>query len=186
MAGMDEEHNPNEKNVFRAFQQRLTWLLLTLFGGIGMAELIGVFEESLAAQAALASFIPVMLGTGGNVGTQAATIAVRNIATGQLSSGWSWDMLGREARVGTLLGLAFALILGGYTILRYDVRLGAAIAISTISTVVCAALLGMLVPMTLHRMKVDPAVATGPFVTTVIDLIALLIYFSTCTLILTL
>ena len=186
MAGMNEEHNPNEKNVFRAFKERLTWLLITLFGGIGMAELIGVFEESLAVQAALASFIPVMLGTGGNVGTQAATIAVRNLATGQISGWASMSMLLREAKVGTLLGLFFAIILGGYAMLRYNPQLGIAISISTIATVICAALLGMMVPMTLNRLKIDPAVATGPFVTTVIDLIAILIYFSTCTLFLNL
>jgi len=186
MAGMNEEHNPNEKNVFRAFQQRLTWLLITLFGGIGMAELINVFEEDLAAEAALASFIPVMLGTGGNVGTQAATIAVRNLATGQVSGWASLEMLTREVKVGSLLGIVFALILGGYAFLRYEAKLGIAIAISTTSTVICAAILGMMVPMTLNRFKIDPAVATGPFVTTIIDLIALLIYFCTCALILSL
>lgn len=186
MAGMNEEHNPNEKNVFRAFQQRMTWLLITLFGGIGMAELIGVFESSLSAEAALASFIPVMLGTGGNVGTQAATIAVRNLATGQIVGWSSMTMLMREVKVGTLLGLFFALILGGYALFRYEPRLGAAIAIATISTVICAALLGMMVPLSLNHLKIDPAVATGPFVTTAIDLIAILIYFSTCTLLLNL
>jgi magnesium transporter len=151
-----------------------------------MAELIGFFEESLAAEAALASFIPVMLGTGGNVGTQAATIAVRNLATGQIAGWTSFEMLSREIKVGSLLGFAFALILGGYAFLRYGTKLGVAISISTTSTVICAAILGMMVPMTLNRLKVDPAVATGPFVTTIIDVIALLIYFVTCTLILTL
>ena len=186
MAGMNEEHNPNEKNVFRAFQQRLTWLLITLFGGIGMAELIGVFENSLSTQAALATFIPVMLGTGGNVGTQAATIAVRNLATGQIVGWSSMSMLMREIKVGTLLGIFFAIILGGYALVRYDPNLGIAIAIATIATVICAALLGMMVPLTLNHIKIDPAVATGPFVTTVIDLIAILIYFSTCTVMLSL
>lgn len=180
MAGMNEEYNPNEKNVWKAFQQRLTWLLITLFGGMGMAELIGVFEGSLSREAALASFIPVMLGTGGNVGTQAATIAVRNLALDKAVVISSTTMLFREARVGTLLGLAFGIILGGYAALRFQPLLGLAIFISTLTTVFCAALLGMMVPLTLSRLKVDPAVATGPFVTTAIDLLAILIYFSTC------
>lgn len=180
MAGMNEEYNPNEKNVWKAFQQRLTWLLITLFGGMGMAELIGVFEHSLSQEAALASFIPVMLGTGGNVGTQAATIAVRNLALDKAVVISSTTMLFREARVGTLLGIAFGVILGGYAALRFKPMLGLAIFISTLTTVFCAALLGMMVPLTLSRLNVDPAVATGPFVTTAIDLIAILIYFSTC------
>ena len=180
MAGMNKEYNPNEKNVWKAFQLRLTWLLITLVGGMGMAELIGVFEHSLSKEAALASFIPVMLGTGGNVGTQAATIAVRNLALDKAVVISSTTMLFREARVGTLLGLAFGIILGGYASLRFKPMLGLAIFISTLTTVFFAALLGMMVPLTLSRLNVDPAVATGPFVTTAIDLIAILIYFSTC------
>lgn len=182
MAGVNEEHNPRDRNIFRAFQQRFTWLLITLFGGIGMAELIGVFETALEKEAALAGFIPVMLGTGGNVGTQAATIAVRNIAIGSFSPRDTLYMFLKEAQVGLLLGLSFATVLGGYAFLKWyeTPLLAVAIAISIITTVVCAALLGMLVPITLDRFGIDPAVATGPFVTTGIDLVAILIYFTTC------
>ena len=184
MAGMNEEHNPHERNVFKAFQQRLTWLLITLIGGIGMAELIGFFEDSLSAKAALASFIPVMLGTGGNVGTQAATIAVRNLALDKSFVFSTVSMLWRELKVGTLLGMSFGLILGGYAFVRFEPKMGLAIAISTLATVMCAALIGMFIPLTLNRMKIDPAVATGPFVTSSIDLLAILIYFSTCVVVL--
>lgn len=182
MAGVNEEHNPRDRNIFRAFQQRFTWLLITLLGGIGMAELIGVFESALEKEAALAGFIPVMLGTGGNVGTQAATIAVRNIAIGSFSSRDTLYMFFKEAQVGLLLGISFATVLGGYAFFKWHETpyLAIAIAISIITTVVCAALLGMLVPITLDRLGIDPAVATGPFVTTGIDLVAILIYFTTC------
>jgi len=182
MAGMNEEHNPMDRNIFRVFQQRFTWLLITLIGGIGMAELIGLFEVSLQKQAALALFIPVILGTGGNVGTQAATIAVRNIATGKLGSRNTVFMLFREARVGAMLGISFAMVLGSYALLRWweIPSLALAISISITVTVITAAVLGMLVPLTFNRFGVDPAVATGPFVTTGIDLVAILIYFTTC------
>ncbi|MEL6348063.1 MAG: magnesium transporter [Myxococcota bacterium] len=182
MAGVGEDLEPHSKSVLRSYQQRFTWLLITLIGGIGMAELIGVFESSLEKQAVLAGFIPVMLGTGGNVGTQAATIAVRNIATGHASSFGIWSMLSREARVGALLGASFAIVLGGYALARWSSQpmLGASIAIALVVIVISAATLGMLVPLTLNRLGVDPAVATGPFVTTMIDLIAILIYFSVC------
>ena len=185
MAGVGDDLTSHTQSVFSSFKQRLTWLMITLFGGIGMAELIGLFEESLQAQAVLAGFIPVMLGTGGNVGTQAATIAVRNIATGHVGSFGTLPMLYREARVGTLLGFSFAVVLGGYALLRWmEPRLGLAIGAALIIIVICAATLGMLVPITLNRLDIDPAVATGPFVTTIIDLIAILIYFSICGLIL--
>jgi magnesium transporter len=182
MAGVNEEHNPTERNVLRAYQQRFTWLMVTLFGGIGMAELIGSFEHTLEKQAVLAGFIPVMLGTGGNVGTQAATIAVRNLATGHLGNQNTMAMLFREAKVGTLLGISFSIVLGAYALARWwdQPMLAVAVAISITATVICAAILGMLVPLTLDRMRIDPAVATGPFVTTGIDLMAILVYFTTC------
>jgi magnesium transporter len=151
-----------------------------------MAMLIGRFSGDLESDAKLALFIPVMLGTGGNVGTQAATIAVRNLATGHTGSLGTMSMLMREAKVGALLGLSFAVFLGGYALLGWwsDPVFALAIAISIITTVISAAILGMLVPLTMDRMGIDPAVATGPFVTTGIDLIAILIYFGTCQVIL--
>ncbi|MEC8277769.1 MAG: magnesium transporter [Myxococcota bacterium] len=183
MAGLSEESNQN-RSVLNAFKQRFTWLLVTLFGGIGMAELINAFESTLEAQAVLAGFIPVMLGTGGNVGIQAATIAVRNIATGHIDFEGMTPLIWRECRVGILLGLSFALVLGGYCLLReQDILLGLAVGSSIIITVITAAILGLLVPIFMDRIGFDPAVATGPFVTTGIDLVAILIYFSTCQLI---
>ena len=181
MAGVGDQLDPAATTIWHSARQRFTWLIITLIGGIGMAELIGVFEVALAKQAVLAGFIPVMLGMGGNVGTQAATIAVRNIATGHSGSLGLGTMIFRETRVGFLLGLAFAVTLGGYSLIRWphEPMLGASIAMSITATVVAAAAFGTLVPMTLHRMGTDPAIATGPFVTTGIDLVAILIYFST-------
>ncbi|MFT4977087.1 MAG: magnesium transporter [Myxococcota bacterium] len=182
MAGVGDDLEPHSRSVMHSYKQRLSWLMITLFGGIGMAELIGVFETTLQKEAVLAGFIPVMLGTGGNVGTQAATIAVRNIATGHANSQSLLVMLFREARVGALLGTSFAVVLGGYAVARWSEQpmLGLSIAIALVVIVTAAATLGMLVPITLNRLGIDPAVATGPFVTTAIDLIAILIYFSVC------
>ena len=183
MAGLSEESSPN-RSVFNAFKQRFAWLLVTLFGGIGMAELINAFESTLEAQAILAGFIPVMLGTGGNVGIQAATIAVRNIATGHIDFEGMSPLIWRECRVGILLGISFAIVLGSYCLIReQDILLGMAVGSSIIITVFTAAILGLLVPIFMDRIGFDPAVATGPFVTTGIDLVAILIYFSTCQLI---
>ncbi len=186
MAGVGDEPEPSTSSVFSVARQRLTWLLVTLVGGIGMAELIGVFEEALAQKAILAGFIPVMLGMGGNVGIQAATVAVRNIAMGHDQSTSLPRMLFREARIGLLLGIAFSLTLGGYTLIRWfgEPEIAAAIAGAIVATVTTAATVGAIVPLTLNRLGVDPAIATGPFVTTGIDLLAILIYFSSARLIL--
>ena len=186
MAGVGDEPDPNTGGVVGVARQRLTWLLVTLVGGIGMAELIGVFEHALAQKAVLAGFIPVMLGMGGNVGIQAATVAVRNIALGHDETTSISVMLFREARIGLLLGLAFAIALGGYALVRWsgEPLISASIAGAIVATVCSAAILGAVVPLTLNRLKVDPAIATGPFVTTGIDLLAILIYFSTAKIIL--
>ncbi len=186
MAGVGDEPDPTASGVFGAARQRFAWLGVTLAGGIAMAELIGVFEHHLAKQAVLAGFIPVMLGMGGNVGIQAATVTVRNIATGHQDHTSLAAALFRELRVGMLLGLGFATCLGGYALARWwdQPQLGAAISASILMTVIVAAGVGSLVPLTLNRFKIDPAVATGPFVTTAIDMLAILIYFLTCILVL--
>jgi len=186
MAGVGDELQSGA-TAFQAARQRLIWLSVTLIGGIGMAELIGIFEDVLASKAILAGFIPVMLGMGGNVGIQAATIAVRDIATGHTDTRGVGYVLFREVKVGLLLGLVFAVVLGGYASIRWmnEIPLmGVAIAISISATVISSAALGTSVPITLNRLGIDPAVATGPFVTTGIDVVAILIYFSTAVFIL--
>jgi magnesium transporter len=180
MAGVKDEGEQVTGSVVRAAQQRAIWLFVTLFGGIAMAEVIGFFKGPMQEMPVLAGFIPVMMGMGGNVGIQAATIAVRNIATGRAMVAGAPAMIYREARVGLLMGLAFAVVLGAYGWLKGGPHLGLAIALSILCTVVAAASFGMLVPVTLERIGVDPAVATGPFVTTGIDVVAILIYFGTC------
>lgn len=185
MAGVGDDIEAHVAGVGRSTRQRLPWLIVTLVGGIAMAELIGRFETALSKEAVLAGFIPVMMGMGGNVGIQAATITVRNIATGRASSAGIGVLLFRETRVGLLLGLFFALALGVYTGVRHQhLHLGLAISVSLLLELTAAATLGSAVPLLMERLGIDPAVATGPFVTTSIDLVALTIYFSTCMLVL--
>ena len=180
MAGVADEVDPTGGSVFKAARQRAAWLFITLLGGIAMAEVIGVFETPMQEMPILAGFIPVMMGMGGNVGVQAATIAVQKIATGHANVTGPLKMAWHEMRVGHIMGIAFALILGCYCMFAGDERLAIAVASSIILTVTVAASFGMMVPFTFHRFGVDPAIATGPLVTTGIDVVAILIYFSTC------
>ena len=145
-----------------------------------MAEVIGVFEAPMQQLPVLAGFIPVMMGMGGNVGVQAATIAVQNIASGHANVTGPMRMAFYEMRVGLVMGVGFAVVLGAYTWFTGNAQLAAAISTSIVCTVTVAASFGMMVPFTLHRLGVDPAIATGPFVTTGIDVVAILIYFATC------
>jgi magnesium transporter len=182
MAGVGDELEPHLASSFRSARQRLPWLLVTLLGGVMMAELIGFFEGVLESEAVVAGFIPVMMGMGGNVGIQAATLAVRNIAVGAVDAQGSVSTVLREARVGLLLGLAFAAVLGGYAGLRHQRPvLGVAIAAAVATELVVATALGSAIPLVMRRLGADPAIATGPFVTTCIDLVAIAIYFASCT-----
>lgn len=184
MAGVGDEEQQTGGSILAAAKQRALWLFVTLAGGIAMAGIIGAYESDLSALPVLAGFIPVMMGMGGNVGIQAATIGVRNIATGHATVTGASSMLWREARVGLLMGIAFAVVLGAYAYFTapagQEMMFATAIALSILATVTAAASFGMLVPVTLERIGVDPAVATGPFVTTGIDIVAILIYFGTC------
>jgi len=182
MAGVGEALDPLGASATESARQRIQWLLVTLVAGLALSEVILAFESTLARDAAIAGFIPVVMGMGGNVGIQAATITVRNIATGHVSvSEGMAQLLGREGRVGVLLGLFFGLLLTAWCLVRYpDWTIAAAVGSSIMLALTCAALLGSLIPMTLERLGIDPAVATGPFVTTVIDLLAVVVYFVVC------
>lgn len=158
--------------------KRAGWLMATTIGGILMAEIIGGFEETLAKVAVLAGFIPVIMGMGGNVGIQSATVAVRGLATGEIQFGGVLRFMSREGQVGILLGLLFACLLGLYGTTRFGVGIGLAVASSVALSIAAAATIGGSIPLALNRLGADPAIATGPFVTTSVDILAILIYFN--------
>lgn len=181
MAGVGEE-SVETKSILRSTRIRLPWLFASCVGGVIAFFVIGHFEESLKRLAYLAAFIPVIMGMGGNIGTQSSTIVVRGLATGRLNIRELWPVVSKELSIGVILGLFYGLIIGIIAHLKYSTL---ALAISVCFSVACsmsiAALVGSLVPMLFARMNVDPAVATGPFVTTSIDIISVFFYFSIAT-----
>jgi magnesium transporter len=140
--------------------------------------IIGSFEEELSKLIALASFIPVVIGMGGNIATQSSTIVVRGIATGRINLDESLRVVLKEMRVGVILGLLYGLFLGIVAFLGFSepALLGVVVGLSIFFCMVMSATLGTMIPLILKRFDIDAAIATGPFVTTAIDILGVLMF----------
>ncbi|MGD8520151.1 MAG: magnesium transporter [Desulfobacterales bacterium] len=177
MAGAGEEF-VETKSILKSTRIRLPWLFASCVGGIIAFFIIGKFESSLYKIAYLAAFIPVIMGMGGNIGTQSSTIVVRGLATGRINIRDFWTVVVKELAIGVILGLIYGLLIGSVAQFRYSIEaLAVSVALAVICSMSLAALIGSLVPMSFAKINIDPAVATGPFVTTAIDIIAVFFYF---------
>lgn len=181
MAGAGEEFIETQ-SVLRSTRIRLPWLFASCIGGIFAFYIIGQFEGSLSRLAYLAAFIPVIMGMGGNIGTQSSTIVVRGLATGRLDIRDIWSVVFKELAIGFILGVVYGIFIGTVAQLRYSTNaLAWSVGLSVLCSMFVAALVGSLVPMVFARINIDPAVATGPFVTTAIDIISVYFYFQIAT-----
>ena len=178
MAGLGD-HDAVLGSTGGAVRKRIPWLLAAVGGGLGAAFLISGFKEQLAEAAILASFIPIVMGLGGNVGVQASTIVVRGIAMGQIDPDRFGTVMSNELKPAFLMALVCAALAGGaaFAMGGLDPRLGAAVATSLLTVMLFGATLGAAVPLISLRAGIDPAVATGPILTTSIDIVGVLIYF---------
>ena len=170
------------RSIFRNTRARLPWLLASFVGGLLAVYVIGIFESQLQTIAALAAFIPIIMGMGGNIGTQSSTIIVRSIAIGEVDIKDTWRVLWREFSTGALLGTAYGVLLGGFASLfpqfrEHAWKLPLVVALAIFVNMIIAATVGTVIPMFFKRVRIDPAVATGPFVTTAIDVAGIFIYF---------
>ena len=180
MVGAGEDREILLKSSWENARIRLPWLFASWVGGIIAAYIIGVFDNVLQNTIALAAFIPVIIGMGGNIGTQSSTIIVRGLATGRVGFENSSKILFKEIRVGLILGILYGILLGLFAIFRFlDISpvLGLVVGLSICASMLIAATIGSLVPLILDRFDIDPAVATGPFVTTAIDILGVALYF---------
>lgn len=182
MAGTHQEELMS-KSVMRIFRIRWPWLFASWIGGIGALAIIGAFEETLARAVAVAAFIPVIMGMGGNIGVQSSTIVVRGIALGRVDISTLWRSVFKEIKIGLLLGLSYGVLLGIVAHLRYAeaesmAMIGLVAGMGICLSMTIAASLGALLPLVFQKLNIDPAVATGPVVTTGIDIVGLTIYFS--------
>ena len=180
MAGAGKDREILLKSSWENAKTRLPWLFASWIGGVIAAYLIGVFEGMLENIIALAAFIPVILGMGGNIATQSSTIIVRGMATGRVNIGGEIKLILKEMKVGIILGTMYGILLGlfaKYIFTDSHVNLGLVVGLSICVSMLVAATVGTVIPLFLRKLDIDPAVATGPFVTTSIDILGVLFYF---------
>tara|TARA_Y100000758_G_scaffold23179_1_gene15712 strand:- start:2182 stop:3552 length:1371 start_codon:yes stop_codon:yes gene_type:complete len=180
MAGAGKDREILLKSSWENAKTRLPWLFASWVGGVTAAYLIGVFENMLENIIALAAFIPVILGMGGNIATQSSTIIVRGMATGRVHIGGEIKLIIKEMQVGLLLGILYGILLGVFAKITFPNAhnyLGVVVGLSICVSMIVAATVGTIIPLILRKLDIDPAVATGPFVTTSIDILGVLFYF---------
>ena len=176
MASGITEDVESSDSVWQLTRARLPWLIIGLIGGVLGAKIIGLFDIEENIQ--LAFFIPLIAAMGGNAGVQSAAIVVQGLANDSIKLNKMFKKLIKELGVALLNGLICSLIILGTTIMiGYSIELSLTVSISLLSVIVFAALFGTFVPLTLERYKIDPALATGPFITTINDILGLYIYF---------
>jgi magnesium transporter len=182
MAGVIHQEIAEESSL-KISRARLPWLVTGLFGGVLAAAVINEFETALQKIIALAFFFPVIMAMGGSSGTQAATVIVRGMATGDISIINIGKRLWVELRVSLVNGIICGIILGIIVSLWLsNIPLGVVVAISLVIIVLSSGFIGAAVPLILNKFNIDPALATGPFVTTLNDILSLLIYLGMITL----
>jgi magnesium transporter len=180
IAPSDQEYS--ESGVWSLYRRRVAWLVILVFVHIVSSGVISNHEDTLKAILALTYFLPMVIGSGGNTGSQAATLMVRALATREIALRDWLRVVGKEMGVGFVLGLTMAVAAFVLGVWRADVQVGLIVAFSMLAIVIFSNLVGTLLPFILTRFRVDPAVASSPLIATVADATGLMIYFSVASL----
>jgi len=171
LAGVGEESSLSD-SVIRTTRQRLPWLAVNLVTAILASIVISLFEVTIQQFVALAVLMPIVASMGGNAGTQSLTVAVRAIATKDLTGSNVWRVIRREILVGAINGAVFAILMGIVGLIWFDsLVLAYVIAVAMVVNLVVAGLAGTGIPIVLEKLNIDPALASGAFVTTVTDVV---------------
>lgn len=197
MTVLDEEHEEDimrlagvgdgslSDRLWETAKQRFPWLAVNLCSALIASQVIVQFEGTIRHLVVLAALMPIIASMGGNAGTQSLTVTVRALATRDLTSRNAWRVVRRESLVGLLNGLFFAAVLGAFGYFWYDnAALGAVLAMAMVINLFVAGFIGVMVPITLDKLKIDPALASGTFVMTVTDVVGFLAFLGLATLIL--
>jgi len=177
-SGISEDVGSDDK-IWILSRARLPWLLIGLLGGIVGSRVIATYEDQMQIHPEMAFFIPLIAAMGGNAGVQSSAIIVQSLASGAINTQNIFPRLIKELSVGLISGFVCAGILLAYSLIFSDsFSLSMTVSISLLTVIVLASVLGTFIPLMLNRFKIDPALATGPFITTSNDIIGLFIYFS--------
>jgi magnesium transporter len=183
MAGASEEEHLYGFRAFKIARLRLPWLVTNLFGGVITGYLMWLFRATLQEIIVLVSFIPVITGMGGNVGSQSATIVVRGFATGRIDFSTLRQVFYKELRVGMIMGAVCGMVVGLVAIgWHHNPYLGLVVGLAMVTAMTVAATMGVLATSFFKKVGIDPAIASSPFVQTANDITGILIYFGTATL----
>ncbi len=193
LAGLTEEEDLHE-SLFRSMRKRLPWLVILLFLGMGISSVVGGFETVIAALPIAMAFQSLILSMAGNVGTQSLAVTIRVLMEEDLERGTRFFLMFKEMRVGfsngLILGSLTAAFVGFYVHLakgvplNYAFMISACVGFSMMVAMTISSLVGTVVPMIFHKLNVDPAVASGPLITTFNDLVAVVTYYGMCWLLL--
>ncbi len=183
MAGTSDEEILT-KSVIKSARIRLPWLLASFFGGIVATVILSQFEGTLSRFVMLTYFIPIIMGMGGNIGNQSSTIIVRGLATGRIELSMLGRVAAKEIRIAVVLGLAYGLLLGVIAFIlglrepmvASPILFGAIVGVALSASMILAGTIGSIIPMTLQKANIDPAVAATPFVATAVDILGVLFY----------
>lgn len=170
-----------EASPLTLYRKRVFWLVTLVFANLLTGLGIAYYEATIEAVLTLVFFLPLIIASGGNAGAQAATLMVRALATGEVQMrDWAW-LLGKELFVALALGLTMGLVIWGVGVIRGGLEIGLVVALSMVCVVVAGSLVGMTLPFLLSRLKLDPATASAPLITSIADVVGVLIYFSIAT-----
>lgn len=181
LAGVSDIDSTSD-SVIKTASKRLPWLIVLTFLGMITATILGSFEDTLSQVALLAAFIPIISGMSGNSGTQSLAVSVRNISTGEINEQSKFKLALREAGSGFLSGLVCSVVLFLIIVVIYRQPLLALIVGGSLTcAMTVGTLVGSMIPLIMNKFKIDPAVASGPFITTINDIVSMLIYFGLAT-----
>ncbi len=176
MSGITDDVNFSD-SVFKQTKSRIPWLLIGMLGGIFASFIIGLFDEEMAKYTSLALFLPLIAAMGGNAGVQSSAIVVQGLASGDLDIHSTWKKLFKEFRIGFCNGLICGTLIFAYNFFFSDnFALTISVSVALLAVIIFATVLGTFIPLLLNKMKIDPAIATGPFITTFNDIMGLIIY----------
>ena len=178
-AMMPSEEAYLDSGVIELAKQRIPWLMLLMIGATLTGGIITRFENVLSAVVVLTAFIPMIMDTGGNSGNQSSTLVIRGLATGDVTLNDTWKVLWKEFRISLLVGVSLASVNFAKNMLldRVGLKVSLTVSITVAATIIIAKMVGGTLPLAAKKLKLDPAIMAGPLITTIVDALALVVYF---------